>query len=517
LERAKVAGAATTIRQLRAMKDRVPIACLLGEALDRTGYDAVLLSEFLGERKLANLHKLVEQARAADHSGASDLDAFITQLNQFTTRDPKEALAATLPEAADVIRLMTIHHAKGLEFPLVIVPDLDRAPRLDAPFAALDAKLGPLVPQPSDTEGDRSPVGMTMFAAMERIEELEERKRMLYVALTRARDHLILSSSLESFDKPCSDWMKLIAGRFDLASGEVVATPPPRAEKARIQVTTDPKSNYTPEGKTRGEDLVAVIDAARAEAASRRHTTPSEVCPIPVDNAARRQFSFSRLTGQLVRRDVPWTPGVSPVAVDSRSDGALIDPRGFGSLVHDVLARLSLKGGQEIREWCEHLAPLHVTHDVGRAAKEARLLIEKFVATSRGQELVNAKSLHREVEFLLAWPREREADEAGALVHLYGFIDSLYQAQDGAWRLADYKTNQVTSEEVARTASKYAMQMYVYAMAAERVLGESPRELVLHFLRPGVEYVFAWDDASRRRGTDMVNDAITDALKKVVE
>ena len=114
----------------------MPIAALLGEAFDRTGYDAVLLAEFLGERKLANLHKFMEQARAAD-AVRPILDGFITQLASSLSRDPKEALAATLPETADVIRLMTIHHAKGLEFPLVVVPDLDRQPRLAAPCAAL--------------------------------------------------------------------------------------------------------------------------------------------------------------------------------------------------------------------------------------------------------------------------------------------------------------------------------------------------------------------------------------------
>ncbi len=93
-EAAKVTAAAATIAHLRSIKDRVPIAALLNAALDRTGYDAILLAEFLGERKLANLHKLIERARLADQSGAIDLDGFITQLSQFIAREPKESLAA---------------------------------------------------------------------------------------------------------------------------------------------------------------------------------------------------------------------------------------------------------------------------------------------------------------------------------------------------------------------------------------------------------------------------------------
>jgi ATP-dependent helicase/nuclease subunit A len=128
-QRCQVESTAKTLAELRAMKDRLPIAPLINEALARTGYDAVLLAEFLGERKLANLRKLIEQARSFDQSGMFTLDDFITQLAQFVVRQPDEPLAATHPESTDVVRLMTIHQSKGLEFPVVVVPDLDRSRR----------------------------------------------------------------------------------------------------------------------------------------------------------------------------------------------------------------------------------------------------------------------------------------------------------------------------------------------------------------------------------------------------
>ena len=79
----------------------------------------------------AQAGQLAEAHRAGPHRRPRrqlDLDDFITQLTEFIAGEPKEALAATLPESADVIRLMTIHQAKGLEFPFVVVPDLDRQP-----------------------------------------------------------------------------------------------------------------------------------------------------------------------------------------------------------------------------------------------------------------------------------------------------------------------------------------------------------------------------------------------------
>jgi len=111
------------------MKDRVPIARLITEAIDRSGYDAVLLAEFLGERKLANLYKLIDQARNFDQSGMFTLPDFITQLSEFVARQPDEPLAATQSETMNVVRLMTIHQSKGLEYPVVIVPDIARPQR----------------------------------------------------------------------------------------------------------------------------------------------------------------------------------------------------------------------------------------------------------------------------------------------------------------------------------------------------------------------------------------------------
>jgi ATP-dependent helicase/nuclease subunit A len=516
-EATKAAAAADTIRHLRSIKDRVPIAALLGVALDRTGYDAVLLTEFLGARKLANLHKLVERARAVDQSGVTDLDGFITQLAQFISREPKESLAATLPEAANVIRLMTIHHAKGLEFPLVIVPDLDRQPRLGTPSAVLDPTLGPLVPNPTDDE-EKVATGMRMFAALDRREELEERKRMLYVATTRARDYLIISSSLESCDAPKSDWMELIAERFNLATGELLATLPDGYATPQIRVTTDPQTDYKPAGRSRGPDLLRMLDEAHQLAADGAGIIPPEVDPIPVDRAARRQFSFSRLTGQLVRSGATagrFGSAVADLPGSAIGTEPLLDPRGLGSLVHDVLARIDFTaspGNGEIADWCEHLAPQYVVDNAEEAARSATQMVEQFAASPRGRQLASASALHREIEFLLAWP----PDETNSGRYIRGYIDCLYQDSTGPWRLVDYKTNNVSPADINSIAQQYEMQLYVYAMATERALGASPTELVLQLLRPGIEHVIPWNDTVRHRAIEMVNEAIRAALQAPV-
>jgi ATP-dependent helicase/nuclease subunit A len=503
VERAKVVRAADTIRHLRSIKDHVSIAALLDKALSLTGYDAILLAEFLGPRKLANLQKLMERARTADQGGTLELDGFITQLAQFTAEQPKEALAATAAETANVIRLMTIHQAKGLQFPFVIVPDLDRPLRHWPPAAALDGELGPLVPYPHDD--DKEPAtGMTLFAARERVAELEERKRLLYVACTRAADYLMLSSSLERCDAPKSDWMQLVAASFDLATGELLRTLPPDYKTPRVRVTLDePADGEAQVGKSRGPDLEKMIADAREAAAAGRAADVRHVGPIPVDRAARRQFSFSRLTGQLTRFDPAQSLRSDGVdAPDWALSRPALDAREFGTLVHDVLARVRFgkpNSTQEIAAWCEHLAPLHVEHEEEEAARLAQELVERLVQSPRGRQLSQAAELHPEIEFLLSWPPN---------LHLRGYIDCLYRDPAGDWRLVDYKTNDVPAAAAASAAQPYEMQLYVYAMAAERWLGAAPAELTVYFLRPGVEHSFPWNEAARGRAIDMVDRAI---------
>jgi ATP-dependent helicase/nuclease subunit A len=501
-ERAKAAAAAETIAYLRRIKDAVPIATLLVEAMSRTGYDAALLAEFLGERKLANLHKLLEQARAADRGGELDLDGFIAQLAQFTAEEPKEALAATAAESADVVRLMTIHYAKGLEFPLVVLPDLDRPPQFPRPPAALHPELGPLVPAANDEE-KHSTTGMDLFRAIERREEGGERKRLLYVACTRAADYLILSSSLAAYDELKGDWMQLLAERFDLETGQLKGAIPKGYGKPRVRATlAEPATDSKSTGKSRGADVVRVLEEAHAMAERGEGVAPREAVPVPVDRSARQQFSVSRLTGRLVRYDPTDLATASEGAEDA---AALVDPRGLGRLVHAVLERVDFRGENPIDTWCEQLASEHVLENAEEAAALAREMIARFAASSRWRELADATAVHPEVEFLLPWPPGGD-DNSGR--YLQGYIDCLYQDRAGSWHLLDYKTNSVTAAQCPGEAGQYEMQMGVYAIAAEQALGEPPVELVLHFLRPGAEHAFAWHDAARSKTIQLVNDAI---------
>jgi ATP-dependent helicase/nuclease subunit A len=157
------------------------------------------------------------------------------------------------------------------------------------------------------------------------------------------------------------------------------------------------------------------------------------------------------------------------------------------------------------------LAPLYIADDEAEAAELAAEMVERLFASPRGRQLAGAAEIHRELEFLLAWPLatdDASRETAAASRYLRGYIDCLYQDQQGAWRIVDYKSDAVTPADINRVAKQYEMQLCVYAMAAERALGVSPVELALFFLRTGDERHFAWNEDARQRGIKLVNDAL---------
>ncbi len=494
-ESEKVARAAAILGNLRARKDQLLVAELLSEAIAQTGYDAMLLCEFLGQRKMANVLKLVEQARAIDRASPGDLNGFITQLSEFVVQMPKEALAATQSEG-DVIRIMTIHGAKGLEFPLVVVPDLDRKGRSADRRPVFDEQLGPLVP--AAEKGKR--VGLDLHRFVEQEQDEEERKRLLYVACTRAADYLLLSSSIDDLAKPASDWLKFLGKRFDLQEGRCVADLPASYGKPQVRVTcTEPEVDREAVGKSRGTDLAKLVEKTQQLAEVGKKNIPDSVRPIPVDTGARQHFSFSRLSGSFVRE----------VHETKFSESSSLDPRGFGTLIHAVFERLDFTRDNDILGLCQHLASLHMEGQEQQAADEATRLVENFLRSDRAASLTNAKQIHREVEFLLPWAPGQQPFEGRTI---QGVIDCLYQDATGDWHVLDYKSNQVDAAGVPEVAQHYAMQMFVYATACEQALGVRPVESVLHFLRPGSEFAFQWNDAELAEMAAQIDQAIQSQL-----
>lgn len=232
----------------RSIKDRIPIASLLNRILNDSGYDAALQFESMGERKLANLWKLIELARKFDYSGLTRLADFIKHLSGMVSRELREEQAATQTETANVVRIMSVHQSKGLEFPIVVLPEMaSRRSSGHRGRVFWNRELGCVVNPPSEKPPIFSEFAYSLALAHENEADLEEEARIFYVATTRAKDLLVMSGSFpEEFSNDDSvgpyalksnhPWLEILNNRFDMRTGECLQ---PGSSEKLVSVHTD--------------------------------------------------------------------------------------------------------------------------------------------------------------------------------------------------------------------------------------------------------------------------------------
>jgi len=193
-EREEAARAWHVLHELRAMREHAPLAAIVERALALTDFEAVMIAQSRGAQRVANIRKLVEIAREFESRSFFTLADFISHLKRLTTEQPNEPQAQVLGENEDVMSLMTIHQAKGLEFPIVVIADLGRkSPGLPSNYL-LSPEHGLLMCDTVGSGNDELPHPLIKGQKQLLVEQDKaESARLLYVAITRARDHLILS------------------------------------------------------------------------------------------------------------------------------------------------------------------------------------------------------------------------------------------------------------------------------------------------------------------------------------
>ncbi len=526
-QRNRLRFAAEILSDLRNRKDRIPLSDLLHQAVERTGYDAALLGEFLGDRKLANLRKLIEMARQFDQGDMFTLKDFVTRLQTSVLEETDEEFATTSPESGEVIRLMSIHQSKGLEFPVVIVADIDRKGPPRGGDAVLHPELGPLIKLPQEFGNRAENLALRMHILAEEEADADETIRLFYVACTRAADYLILSAGIDP-DKPAhSPWMNLVASRFDIRTGLLKGDPllgsstsgtAGRENVPDVLIHHDPSEARIPGPSHEKRILVGelpgrVLAADPCDFPASARIFPRDATDLPVTSVSRLEAIDAELTGISHAPKLKSTTDFDEDVVDLDMKTSL------GILVHSVLERVDFRDPATWRELLSSAASQSQDKLADEIVQQAQTMLARFFDSAIAAEIAGAKAIYRELDFLLPWspPAGRKSTPLTSAARpaplVAGIIDLLIETDEG-WHVLDYKTGDfplhIPDEQFLLP---YELQLGLYAHAVEQWFGVTPQELSLIAFRPQVRRVtYSWSAArweQIRRRVDRVIASLT--------
>jgi ATP-dependent helicase/nuclease subunit A len=505
-DRERVAAFVERFAAEREAGPRLSLERLIDRAVTGSGYDRAVLRMPAGERRLANVRKLMRLAREYEADEGRDLRGFIDFVGEQDMLRAREGEAPLETEGIDAVRLMTIHAAKGLEFPLVCVADLGRLPRGDddALRVTEDGRVGLSV---ASLGGGRA-AGMELEEIKEEQAALadQEERRIFYVAMTRAREHLILSGAtdIEQWPEwrrtgPPLDWIwrALAPDLPDLESSGESLRVTPDGREARVRCVTCsahdldsalPREHWTPGPQAAAGNgraaaavqppLLAAVEAAGAPPVGRlSYSSLESYRRCGYRFYLERVAGLRRATAELA--DAAGEPVAGGV-------GALLR----GTVVHELLerfdfARRALPDPRDVEELLDARGASYGEPDVDGI----RSLIEGFAGSELCRRLAHAERLRRELPFAFTL---RPHGASGASLLVNGVVD-VHARERGSEStlIVDYKSDPVEGLDlVAVCEEKYGTQRLIYALAALRS-GAPEVEVVHCFLERPAEPVSA--------------------------
>ncbi len=406
-----------------------------------------------GAQRQANLDALVSKARSYDETGSFGLHAFLSYMDD--ARDSAK-LGASQAMESDVVRILSVHRSKGLEFPVVFFCELNRRFSREGENAALllHRDLGMGLAFVDETGIKREPLSRRGAILLNRRQQVEEEMRVLYVAMTRPKRRLVLVGSIQN---------------------------------AREALDSD--EQLTPYGVLRARSflswlLMTVKDAVPAfvhprEAFMRPAVTAkgalSEADPVLVTALARRyayEYPFAGAAG------VPNKTSVTALADQHAltfAEPAFVEEAGAlrrGTDVHALLRRLPLK----------HLTSEELNAYLAEQKEERyRESLAYFLGTDLFARMIESPRVYRELPFTLAMDTgELLGVPSEERVLLQGVIDACFREGDG-FVLLDYKTDRVEGDP-ALWAQRHRRQVELYARALETLTGRPVKEKYMVFL-----------------------------------
>jgi len=448
----RIERARDVIAGLNKWAGRATVAQVLKRFLDATGYVAMLRLVEGGARLRRNVEKLLADAHKSQLVSVSDFLEYIQALQDVGARESEAPV-----EAGGAVQLMTVHKAKGLEFPVVAIADAAHERRGSQGYVLLDSDLGVLF---ALKEKDHAqPVMRRLGALREDDREDAQDRRLLYVAATRAKEKLIVSGHTKrKKDGALSlgGWLErlgAVTGLADLSVADGLVAACPVELPGGVSCTLFPVS---PELPASVASRVSSIESLRSRQQAELDLA-APLMPMASQLADEKTRSREAELPQRVWRVVPRAKRpTGPAWV-------------VGKLVHEAIRRWRFPDTPDLEAFFyPHALEAGLTDplEIANAMREARRMLSRFQSHPLWAEMNSAERWH-ELPFTV------EGDS--------GVIDVLYRSGD-TWTIADFKTDEMRhADQVQKRMGdkKYDDQVRRYADAAATQLAMRPRTILV--------------------------------------
>ena len=449
---------------------------LIGKLLDETGFYEEMGAGYGGAQKQANLNALLDKAHAFEQSGARGIWNFLRQLD---LAENTASIGAAQTVTADVVRILTIHKSKGLEFPVVFVAGLGKRFNLQDVRNALQLHAEDGIGlRFIDRSGDGGPVMKRDTIAREiisqrvRTEQLGEEMRVLYVAMTRAKRKLIMTACVNRPEEKLENAPLKPTPWNVLKCGSPVSWLMMGAHRA-LPVTVHEREAYL-----------------SVESGAESVTLPPADTKVLHEIEARLNWKYEfsdavRLSAKAavsrIGRDETDMPAFNEPAFLGKKQSATF----AGTATHAAMQYLPLRPDWEPGGIAAYVAELVQSGKLTQEQADAvdAGAVEWFLHTPLYARMKNSVRLERELTFSYAVDAselyEVDTDEK---VLLQGVMDACF-LEDGRWVVVDYKTDRVRPGENDRQAARrHERQLELYALALQALTQIDVKERIVVLL-----------------------------------
>ena len=478
----------------RERKPYISVYDLLCDIFDTTDYYHYVMTMPGGERRVANLDLLLRKACDFSKTSYQGLYHFMRYLERIVSSEVSAGEANILGDNENLVRIMTIHKSKGLEFPICIVGGLGKK------FNRMDNAQW-LVTNPdyaiaSDyldqkTRSQKPTLIKQMLKTANDKDLMGEELRIMYVAMTRAKEKLVLVGCVNKLVGARSKWIDSIKMYYSRIMGASTYL-----DLLMPSVLTCPNALFnvewvTPESivtdRVKEEVSYVFSDLLRDEIdqdmmysqqlheeikARDHYTYPfANVEQLPV------KLSVSDIKHKYMEDDFAFDH--TPVPERKEQSGAQ-----YGTIVHQVMASLPFEYDMDLDQLNEHINTLVSKGNV--KAEDAEIVnqrkIETFFHSELGKRMskaYKANQLYREQPFVFGVPANELEYESDDLILVQGIIDAFFE-EDGELVLMDYKTDRLSEGEDERLILRYKAQIDFYEKALKQITGKNVKEKILY-------------------------------------